>query len=154
MASDLWVAESNILLVFIKVFRLNGRPYCYSSVSFSLLLFFFILLDVSKTPRRIFMKFSEMVYFGLERPKIIFRVMTSLPVRDIDDFLILRVSFCDAISSETTQDIFFKFSRMIDKGLKFINCEAQVSRSNSAEARLGLKIGFEKASDFFDVFQR
>ena len=30
----------------IKVFRLNGRPYCYSSVSF-----FF-----SKTPGRIFMK--------------------------------------------------------------------------------------------------
>ena len=26
------------MYVFIKVFRLNGRPYCYSSVSFSLLL--------------------------------------------------------------------------------------------------------------------
>ena len=86
-------------------------------------------------PGRIFMKFSGIVYIGLERPKIIFSVMTSLPVRDIDDFLILRVSFCDAISSKTTQDIFFKFSRMIDKGLKFINCEAQVSRSKSAEAR-------------------
>ena len=122
-------------LIIIKVFRLNGRPYCYSSVSFSLLLFFFILLDFSKTPGRIFMKFSGMVYLGIGSPKIIFRVMTSLPVRDIDDFLILRVSFCDAISSETTQNIFFKFSRMIDKGLKFINCEPQVSRSNSAEAR-------------------
>ena len=84
--------------------------------------FFFFLLDFSKMPGRIFMKFSGMVYLGLERPKIIFRVMTSLPVRDIDDFLILRVSFCDAISTETTQDIFFKFSRMIDKGLKSINC--------------------------------
>ena len=119
----------------IKVFRLNGRPYCYSTVSFSLLLLFFILLDFSQTPGRIFMKFSEMVYLGLERPKKFFRVMTSLPVRDIDDFLILRVSFCDAISSKTTQDIFFKFSRMINKGLKFINCKAQVSRTKSAEAR-------------------
>ena len=81
------------------------------------------------------MKFSGMVNIGLERPKKIFHVMTSLPVRDIDDLLILRVSFCDAISSETTQDIIFKFSRMIDKGLKFINFEAQVYRSKSAEAR-------------------
>ena len=97
--------------------------------------YFFFLLDFSKTPGRIFVKFSGMVYIGLERLKIIFRVMTSLPVRDIDDFLILRVSFCDAISSETTQDILFKFSRMIDKGLKFIHCESQVSRSKSAEAR-------------------
>ena len=32
-------------ILIIKVFRLNGRPYCYSSVSFSLLLllFFFFL---------------------------------------------------------------------------------------------------------------
>ena len=59
--------------------------------------------------------------------------MKSLPVREIDDFLILRVSFCDAISSETTEDI--EFSLMIDKGLKFIPREAQVSRSKSAEAR-------------------
>ena len=81
------------------------------------------------------MKFSGMVYIGLERPKIIFRVMTSLPVRDIDNFLILRLSFCDAISSKTTQDIFFKFLRMIDKGLKIIQREAQVFRSKSAEAR-------------------
>ena len=81
------------------------------------------------------MKFLGMVYIGLERPKIIFRVMTSLPVRDIDNFLILRLSFCDAISSKTTQDIFFKFLRMIDKGLKIIQREAQVFRSKSAEAR-------------------
>ena len=80
-------------IVVFKVLRLNGRPYCYSSVSFSLLLllFFFILLDFSQTPGRIFMKFSGMVYIGLERPKIIFRVMTSLPAWNIDDFLILRV---------------------------------------------------------------
>ena len=32
------------------------------------------------------MKFSVMVYIALEGPKIIFHVMTSLPVRDIDDF--------------------------------------------------------------------
>ena len=81
------------------------------------------------------MNSSGVVYIGLERPKIIFRDMTSLPVRDNDDFLILRVSFCDAISSETTQDIFFKLSRMMDKGLKYIKCEAQVSSSKSAEAR-------------------
>ena len=61
--------------------------------------------------------------------------MTSLPVGDMDDFLILRVSFCDELISETTQDIFFKFSRMIDKGLNFIACEAQVSKSKSAGAR-------------------
>ena len=79
---------------------------------------FFFLLDFSKTPERIFMKFSGMVYIGPKRPKIIFRVMTSLPVRDINDFLIFRVSFCTEIYSETTQDIFFKFSRMIDKRLK------------------------------------
>ena len=76
-------------LVF-KVFRFNGRPYCYSSVSFSSYYFFF-LLHFSKTPGRIFMKFSGMVYIALERPKIIFRVMMSLPVRDINDFLIFRV---------------------------------------------------------------
>ena len=80
--------------------------------------YFFFLLDFSKTPGRIFMKFSGMVYIGLERPKIIFRVMTSLPIRDIDDFLIFRVSFCSEIFSETTQVIFFKFSRMVDKRLK------------------------------------
>ena len=112
------MSKKKKMLKGIKVFRLNGRPYCYSSVSFSLLLFFFILLDFSKTPRRIFMKFSGIVYIGLERPKIIFRVITSLPVGDIDDFLIIRVSFCDDFISETTRDIFFKFSRMVDKRLK------------------------------------
>ena len=81
------------------------------------------------------MKFSGMVYIGLAWPKIIFLVMTSLPVRDIDDFLILRVSFCNEMISETTQDIIFKFSRTIDKGLKFIPIELQVSSSKSAEAR-------------------
>ena len=84
---------------------------------------------------RIFMKFSGIVYIGLERSKIIFRVMTSLPVGDIDDFLIFRVSFCAAMISVTTQDIFFKFSRKIDKGLKFIPIESQVSSSKSVEAR-------------------
>ena len=33
------------------------------------------------------------------------------------------------------QDIFFKFLRMIDKGLKFIPIESQVSSSKCAEAR-------------------
>ena len=113
------LATRSCLVIIIKVFRLNGRPYCYSSVSFSLLLLlFFFLLDFSKTPGRIFMKFSGMVYIGPERPKIIFRVMTLLPVLENDDFPFFRVSFCDAISSETTEDIFFKFSRMIDKRLK------------------------------------
>ena len=86
-------------------------------------------------PGRIFMKFSGMVCIGLERPKIIFRVMTSLPVGDIDDFPILRVSFCARKISKTTQDIFFKFSPMIDKGLKLIPIESQISSSKSAEAR-------------------
>ena len=83
------------------------------------------------------MKFSGMVYIGLPWPKIFVCVcvMTSLPVRDNDVFLILRVSFCDEMISETTQDIFFKFSRMIDKGLKFIPIEFQVSSLKSAEAR-------------------
>ena len=49
-------------LIVIKVFRLNGRPYCYSLYNY-----FFFLLDFSKTPGRIFMKFSGMVYIGLER---------------------------------------------------------------------------------------
>ena len=64
------------------------------------------------------MKFSGMVYVGLAWPKQTFQVMTSLPVGDIDDFLIFKVSFCSEIFSETTQDIFFKFSRMVDKRLK------------------------------------
>ena len=88
------------------------------------------------------MKFSGIVYIGLERLKIIFRVMTSLPVRDINDFLIFGVSFCSEIFSETAQDIFFKFSRMIDKGLKFVPFQSQVSSSKSAEARYGSKIEF------------
>ena len=37
------------------------------------------------------MKFSGMVYVGLAWPKQTFQVMTSLPVGDIDDFLIFRV---------------------------------------------------------------
>ena len=72
---------------------------------------------------------------GLERAKIIFRVMTSLPVPDIDDFLILWMSFCAGKFSETTQDIFFKIKRRIDKGLKFIPIESQVSSTKSAGAR-------------------
>ena len=81
------------------------------------------------------MKFSGIVYIGLERPKIIFRVMTSLPVRDIDNFLIFRVSFCSEIFSETTHDIVFIFSQMVDKRLKFVPFDSQVSSSKSAEAR-------------------
>ena len=100
------------------------------------------------------MKFSGMVYIGLGRLNIIFRVMTSLPVRDIDDFLIFRVSICSEIISETTQDIFFKFSWMIDKGLKFVTFEFQVSSLTSAEARYGSKIEFENASYSFVVFQQ
>ena len=64
--------------------------------------YFFFLLDFSKTTGRIFMIFSGMVYIGLEKSKIIFRVMASLPVGDIDDFLILRVSFCAEMISVTT----------------------------------------------------
>ena len=81
------------------------------------------------------MKSSGMVYIGLKRPKIIFGVMTSLPVRDINDFLIFVVSFCSEIFSETTQDIFFKFSQMVDNRLKFVPFESHVSGSKSAEAR-------------------
>ena len=81
------------------------------------------------------MKFSGMVYIGLERLKIIFRMMTSLPVREIDEFLIFRVSFCSEIFSETTRDIFFKFLQMVDKSLKFVPFECQVSSLKSAEAR-------------------
>ena len=119
----------------IKVFRLNRRPYCYSSVSFSLLLLFFFLTRFLQNAWTDFHEiFRDGVYWS-RKTENNFCVMTSLPVRDIDDFLILRVSFCDAISSETTQDIFFKFSRMIDKGLKFIPFESQLSSLKSAEAR-------------------
>ena len=38
---------------------------------FFLYISFFFLLDFSKTPGRIFMKFSGMVYIGLERLKIV-----------------------------------------------------------------------------------
>ena len=50
-------------------------------------------------------------------------------------FPIFRLLFCSEISSETTQDNFFKFSRMIDKGLKLVPFESQVSSLKSAEAR-------------------
>ena len=50
------------LLIKVSVSNVsNGRPYCYSSVSFSFL-FSFFLLDFSETPGRIFMKISGMVY--------------------------------------------------------------------------------------------
>ena len=124
----------------------------YPSGFFLTIIIFCFLLDFSKTPGRIFMNFFRDGECWSERPKIIFRVMTSLPVWDIDNFLILRVSFCDAISSKTTQDIFFKFLRVIDKGRKFIQWKAQESRSKSAEARSGSKIEFFKASDFSGFF--
>ena len=92
-----------------------------------LLIIIFLLLHFSKMPERIFMKISGIVYIGLERLKIIFGVMTSLPVRDIDDFPIFRVSFCSEIFSKTTQDIFFKFLRIICKWLNFVPFEFQVS---------------------------
>ena len=56
-------------IIIIKVFRSNGRPYCYSIVSFSLLLLllllFFFLLDFSEMRGRISLKFSEVVGTGL-----------------------------------------------------------------------------------------
>ena len=70
--------------------RSQRKTFCYS---FFFLYIIFFLLGISKTPGRIFMTCSGMMYVGLEILKIIFRVMTSLPVRDIDDFLIFRVSF-------------------------------------------------------------
>ena len=97
--------------------------------------YFFFLLDFSETPGPIFMKFSGIVYVGLAWQKQTFQVMTSLPVRVFDDFVIFRVSFCSEIFSETTQDIVFKFSQMIDKWLKSVPFEFQVSSSKSAEAR-------------------
>ena len=132
-AEDLLVILLSFLII-IKVFRLKGRPNCYSTVSFSYIYIYFFS-NFSKTPGRIFMKFTGMVYTGLERLKIFFRVMTSLPVWDIDDFLIFKVLFCSEIFSESTQDIFFKFPRIIDKGLMFVPFESQVSSSKSVEAR-------------------
>ena len=55
------------LLLLLRSSVFNGRPYCYSSVSFSLLLLLlFFLLDFSEMRGRIFMKFSGMVDIGLE----------------------------------------------------------------------------------------
>ena len=36
------LATRSCLVIIIKVFRFNGRPYCYSSVSFSYYYFFFL----------------------------------------------------------------------------------------------------------------
>ena len=88
--------NQHLLSMLVKVFRLNGRPYCYSSVSFSLLLLrssvsngrpycflriiLFFSYSFSQKPGWIFMKFSGLVYIGLAWPKKNFRVMTSLPV--------------------------------------------------------------------------
>ena len=80
------------------------------------------------------MKFSGMVYIGLAWPKQTFKFMTSLPVRETDDFPIFRVSLSSEIFSERTQDIFFQFLQMIDKGLNSVPLEFQVSSSKSGEA--------------------
>ena len=52
----------------------------------------------------IFLKFSGIVYIGLERPKIIFLVMTSLPVRDINDFLVFQgvILFRDFLRNDSS----------------------------------------------------
>ena len=93
---------------------------------FSLLLLFFILLDFSKTPGRIFMKFSGIVYLGLEIPQI-------LPLWDIDNFLILNVVILWRYLLRTYSRYLLQISRMIDKAL-FIP-RTQVSRSKCAEVR-------------------
>ena len=52
--------------------QLDGRPTRCSATRSCLVLYyyyFFFLLDFSETPRRIFMKFSGMVYIGLAWPK-------------------------------------------------------------------------------------
>ena len=89
-----------------------------------------IMLHVKHTVQNIYK-----YLFCLERLKIIFRVMTSLLVRDINDFLIFRVLLCSEIFSGTTRNILFKFSQMIDKWLKFVPFESQVSSSKSSDAR-------------------
>ena len=54
--------------------------------------------------------------------------------------------------SKTAEIIFFKFSRMIDKGLKFVPLESQVSSLKSAEARYGSKIEFKTRPIFWMFF--
>ena len=56
----------------IKVFRFQRKTLLlFFGFGFFIILFFF-LLDFSKTPGRIFMKFSGMVYIGLAWLKLIF----------------------------------------------------------------------------------
>ena len=78
------------LIIYFFLLRssvFNGRPYCYSSVSFSLLLLFFFLLDFSEMRGRISLKFSEVVGTGLAQREFQFDVRTSLPVGDMVHFL-------------------------------------------------------------------
>ena len=58
----------------------------------------------TEPPEPIFLKFSGIVYIGLERPKIIFLVMTSLPVRDINDFLVFQgvILFRDFLRNDSS----------------------------------------------------
>ena len=114
-----WTLWAIMLTWLIKVFCLNGRPYCYSSFSFSFILFFFLSRFLKNAWTDFHEIFRDGVYWS-RKTENNFRVMTSLPVRDIDDFLILKVSFCSDVFSETTQDIVFKFSQMIDIWLKFV----------------------------------
>ena len=115
--------------------RSSLRKTLLSFFGFFFLYIIFFLTRFLQNPWTDFHEISGMVYIGLKRPKIIFRVMTSLPVRNIDDFLIFMVSFCLDIFSKTTQDIFFKFLQIVDNRLKFVPFDSQVSSSKSAEAR-------------------
>ena len=61
-------------------------------------------------------------------------------------------AFCSEIFSETTQNIFFKFLQMIDKWLKFVPLESQVSSSIKRRCAVGLENRVWKRVRLFRCF--
>ena len=145
-ALAIWSSTEDLLLILLsfltKVFRLNGRPYCYSSVSFSLLL---LLLRSSVSNGRPYcfclVSFSLLFFFFLPFLFRGFLQKASIDFHEIfthdtlwenaiilflfwwrhfrfwkfDDFVIFDRLFCPDRSSKMVEDRHLEFSQMIDK---------------------------------------
>lgn len=57
-------------LFFIRVFRFNGRLYCYSSSTFGRFLVDFCPRDFSGMAERIFLKISDLTSYNVESTPI------------------------------------------------------------------------------------
>ena len=95
----------------------------------------FCSADFSKTPRSIYMKFSQQIPYDKMLLYFFLSWWRHFRFRNIDDFVTFDRSFCPDRFSKMGKDRHLKFSRMIDKGLKLVPFESQVSNSKSAGAR-------------------